>query len=80
MSARSAHITRALLVAGVRGVVRSRFGLAPAQARRAAFAVEWRRAFEELGGAFIKLGQMISVRPDEFGDELAGEMERLCDG
>ena len=50
-----------------------------APARRAAFAVEWRRAFEELGGAFIKLGQMISVRPDEFGEELAGEMERLCD-
>ena len=79
MSARSAYITRALLAAGARGVVRSRFGLAPAPVRRAAFAVEWRRAFEELGGAFIKLGQMISVRPDEFGDELASEMERLCD-
>ena len=49
------------------------------QRRRAAFAIEWRRAFEKLGGAFIKLGQMISVRPDEFGDELAGEMECLCD-
>jgi ubiquinone biosynthesis protein len=68
-----------LLAAAVLGFVRSRFGLASPRARRAAFAVEWRRAFEKLGGAFIKLGQMISVRPDEFGDELAGEMECLCD-
>ena len=79
VSARSAQITRVLLAAGARGVVRSRFGLAPAPVRRSAFAAEWRRAFEDLGGAFIKLGQMISVRPDEFGEELAGEMERLCD-
>jgi ubiquinone biosynthesis protein len=79
MSARSGHVTRALSAAVLRGVVRSRFGLASTSTRRAVFAAEWRRAFEELGGAFIKLGQMISVRPDEFGDELAGEMERLRD-
>ncbi len=79
MSARSTQITRTLLAAGVRGTVRSRFGLTSASARRAAFAAEWRRAFETLGGAFIKLGQMISVRPDEFGDELAREMECLRD-
>lgn len=79
MSARSSRITRALLAAAARGTVRSRLGLVSASARRAIFATEWRRAFEELGGAFIKLGQMISVRPDEFGDELAGEMERLRD-
>ena len=68
-----------ILGAAVRGLVHSRFGLAGAPARRSAFAVEWRRAFEELGGAFIKIGQMISVRPDEFGEELAAEMERLRD-
>jgi ubiquinone biosynthesis protein len=79
MSARSSQITRALTMAALRGVVASRFGLASASARRTAFAIEWRRAFERLGGAFLKLGQMISVRPDEFGDELAGEMERLRD-
>jgi ubiquinone biosynthesis protein len=79
VSARSGRITRALLAAAARGVVRSRFGLMSAHARRTAFAREWRRAFEDLGGAFVKLGQMISVRPDEFGDELAGEMERLRD-
>lgn len=79
MSARARRITWVLLASVSRGVFRSRFGLVSAPVRRAAFAAEWRRAFEELGGAFIKLGQMISVRPDEFGDELAGEMERLRD-
>jgi ubiquinone biosynthesis protein len=79
MSARSGRITRTLAAYLVRGVIASRFGLTSAHVRRAAFAREWRRAFEELGGAFLKLGQMISVRPDEFGDELAGEMERLRD-
>jgi ubiquinone biosynthesis protein len=79
MSARSRQISRALAVHLLRGVVRARFGVASGHDRRAAFALEWRRAFEELGGAFLKLGQMISVRPDEFGDELAGEMERLRD-
>ena len=79
MSVRSGSITRALLGAAARGVVRSRFGLVSTATRRAVFATEWRRAFEQLGGAFIKLGQMVSVRPDEFGDELAGEMERLRD-
>lgn len=79
MSARSGAITRALVAAAARGALHARFGFAPAGVRRAAFAEQWRRAFEELGGAFIKLGQMISVRPDEFGDELAGEMECLRD-
>jgi ubiquinone biosynthesis protein len=79
VSARSSRITRTLLAAAARGTVLSRFGFAPAPTRRAVFAKEWHHAFEELGGAFIKLGQMISVRPDEFGDELSGEMERLCD-
>jgi len=79
MSARSGRVTGALVSAALRGALRSRLGLVSAAKRRAVFAVEWRRAFEELGGAFLKLGQMISVRPDEFGDELAGEMERLRD-
>lgn len=38
-----------------------------------------RCAFEELGPAFIKLGQLISVRPDVFGPELVFEMEKLRD-
>ncbi|HEY5112865.1 MAG TPA: AarF/UbiB family protein, partial [Coriobacteriia bacterium] len=79
MSARSRQITGVLVGAALRGTVAARFGLVSAPRRRAAFALEWRRAFERLGGAFLKLGQMISVRPDEFGEELAGEMERLRD-
>lgn len=79
MTIRSGHVSRTLARHLAAGVVRARFGLAPARVRRAVFAQEWRCAFEELGGAFIKLGQMSSVRPDEFGDELAGEMERLRD-
>ena len=79
MSARSSRIVWTLLGAAARGVVRSRFGLASAHARRTAFAAEWRRAFGRLGGAFLKLGQMISVRPDEFGDELADAMASLQD-
>lgn len=48
-------------------------------ARRAGRARGLRRAFEELGPAFVKLGQMVSVRPDVFGPELSFEMERLQD-
>ena len=36
-------------------------------------------AFEELGPAFIKLGQLVSVRPDVFSRELVFEMEQLQD-
>jgi hypothetical protein len=53
MSARSGRVTRAISAALARGVLRSRFGLVSAATRRAVFAAEWRRAFEELGGAFI---------------------------
>ena len=55
------------------------FGLAPPARRRAAFARRWRLAFEELGPAFVKLGQLISVRPDEFSEELVAEMQRMQD-
>jgi len=52
---------------------------AGAEARRAARARELRVAFEGLGPAFVKLGQLISVRPDVFGPELVFEMEKLQD-
>lgn len=38
-----------------------------------------REAFQRLGPAFIKLGQLISVRADVFGPELVFEMEKLQD-
>ena len=79
MSARSSRIGTTLVRHLGRGVWRSLVHAGAPHARREAFAVQWREAFEELGGAFLKLGQLISVRPDEFGDELAAEMARLRD-
>jgi ubiquinone biosynthesis protein len=38
-----------------------------------------RRALEELGGAFVKLGQMLSVRPDLVPLEYVAELEKLQD-
>ncbi|MBN1192495.1 MAG: hypothetical protein JXA36_02205, partial [Coriobacteriia bacterium] len=55
------------------------FGLAPGPVRRAAWAKGLRRAFERLGPAFVKLGQLISVRPDEFSAELVAEMQTMQD-
>lgn len=57
----------------------ARFGLAPGTVRRRAWARALRWSFEELGPAFIKLGQLISVRPDEFSDELVAEMRSMQD-
>lgn len=55
------------------------FGFASRHARSAAFARAWRLSFEDLGPAFIKLGQLISVRPDEFPEELVAEMQSMQD-
>jgi len=38
-----------------------------------------RNVFEELGGAFLKLGQMISMRPDLVGSEFSREFDDLLD-
>ena len=38
-----------------------------------------RKVFEELGPAYIKLGQMLSTRPDLAGIEIAEELQRLRD-
>jgi ubiquinone biosynthesis protein len=77
--------SRALQIASVatrRGAAaawRGRLGLAGGSTRRAAEARELRLAFEELGPAWIKLGQLISVRPDLFPAEWIFEMEHLRD-
>lgn len=77
MSARSRRIAGVLAGHWLLGALRSGLGLSPR--RRAIFAHEWRVAFEELGPAFIKLGQLISVRPDEFGNEIVAEMTAMQD-
>ncbi len=38
-----------------------------------------RLSLQELGTTFIKLGQMLSTRPDLVGDEIAGELSKLQD-
>lgn len=50
-----------------------------ARDRRAARARRLRIAFERLGPTFVKLGQIVSVRPDVFSAELVFEMEALQD-
>jgi ubiquinone biosynthesis protein len=77
VSARSRRITGVLAKHWLLGALRSGLGLSPR--RRAIFAREWRVAFEKLGPAFIKLGQLISVRPDEFGREIVAEMAAMQD-
>ena len=79
MSARSRHITAVFAKRWFAGVWLSGFGLTGAARRRTAFARQYRLAFAELGPAFIKLGQLISVRPDEFSRELVAEMAVMQD-
>jgi ubiquinone biosynthesis protein len=55
------------------------FGLRRGRARRERVARELRLACEELGPAFIKLGQLASVRPDVVAPETVFELERLQD-
>lgn len=43
------------------------------------FPVRLRKAFEELGASFIKLGQILSLRPDLIPPEYIREFERLQD-
>ena len=42
--------------------------------------VRVRLAIEELGGAYIKVGQILSNRPDLIPEELITELEKLQDG
>jgi ubiquinone biosynthesis protein len=77
--------SRGLQIAGVAArrstaaALHGRFGLAGGVVRRSAEARQLRLAFEELGPAWIKLGQLISVRSDLFPAEWVFEMELLRD-
>jgi ubiquinone biosynthesis protein len=57
----------------------ARFGLRRGHLRRELIARQLRLACESLGPAFIKLGQLASVRPDVFSPEAVFELERLQD-
>lgn len=43
------------------------------------FSVRLRTALERLGATYIKLGQMMSLRPDIVGEEIAYELRKLQD-
>ena len=79
MRARRRHIFWVITRHWWRAALRSRFGLVSATHRREIFARQLREAFEELGPAFIKLGQLISIRPDLFAPQYVFEMENLRD-
>ncbi|MDO8847655.1 MAG: AarF/UbiB family protein [Coriobacteriia bacterium] len=79
MASRESIIIGVTLKHLVAALPRARFGLASGPRRRAEWARALRLAFEELGPAFIKLGQLISVRPDEFSEELVTQMRTMQD-
>ena len=58
----------------IKGVLKARDGEALAHLNR---ETRIRLAFEELGPTFIKLGQILSTRPDQVGMALAQELQKL---
>lgn len=50
-----------------------------AETARQSVGERLRHACEELGPTFIKIGQILSTRPDIFSPEIAGELEKLQD-
>jgi len=79
MSARGRAVALVALRRFLRAGWETRLGLRRGHARREIFARQLRLACEELGPAFIKLGQLASVRPDVFAPETVFELERLQD-
>ena len=81
------HIARVLMVHGVARIV-ARYARAwPWLARRVPLAglspaKRFRRLFEDLGGSFIKFGQMLALQPDilerEYCDELFDLLDRIA--
>ncbi|MCL2537806.1 MAG: hypothetical protein FWE51_05985, partial [Coriobacteriia bacterium] len=82
MSAKSKRRRQILWVATKHwwaAAAKAKFGFVSVTERREIFAREMRYSFEELGPAFIKLGQLISIRPDMFPPQYVFEMEHLRD-
>ncbi len=77
MSARSRKIAVTFARRWLAAAPRARFGFAPRAQRRAVLAEATRLALEDLGPAFVKLGQIASVRPDVVPPEFLFEFERL---
>jgi ubiquinone biosynthesis protein len=79
VSARGRTIAAVALRRAAAAAWQAPLGLRRGRARREAVARQLRLACEELGPAFIKLGQLASVRPDVFAPEVVFELERLQD-
>ena len=79
MSRRTRVITRTFALHWARALPGAGFGFAPRATRRTAFARGTRLALEDLGPAFVKLGQVASVRPDLVPPEYVFEFEQLQD-
>ena len=79
MHARGRAIAAVAVRRGAAALWHARFGLRRGRGPREDVARELRLACEELGPAFIKLGQLASVRPDVFAPETVFELERLQD-
>ena len=82
---RVAHVIRVLGKHGLGGVL-SRYGFArylPLFKRGGGIPADLpqrlRKAMEELGGAYIKLGQLLSLRPDLVPQEYCDEFSKLLD-
>jgi ubiquinone biosynthesis protein len=79
LSRRTRVIARTFVGHWVGALPKAWFGFSPRAARRAAFATATRCALEDLGPAFVKLGQVASVRPDLVPPEFVFEFEQLQD-
>ncbi|MGY6554224.1 MAG: ABC1 kinase family protein [Wenzhouxiangella sp.] len=76
---RGRQLLRTALASALKIAWQTRFGLMRGHRRRALIGREARRRCEQLGPAFIKLGQLASVRPDVFAPETIFELEQLQD-
>lgn len=77
---RYSRITRIALRHGLGPALRGRLGTgADAPQRRARLARSLREALEEAGVTFVKLGQVMSTRPDLLGPEFIQELSKLQD-
>src|SRR3954466_15763777 len=71
----AARVGRATRIAGGHLVAARRRG----KLDEAAIAEVIRRTFEDLGGTFLKFGQLIASSPSIFGDEIAHEFRGCLD-
>jgi ubiquinone biosynthesis protein len=75
---RALHVTRVARRSGLLRVLRE-LGVVGTRPATREGAVEFRHALEELGTTYIKLGQLLSSRPDLLPDVYIDELGKLVD-